>query len=227
MKPYYEDDLVTIYHGDCLELLPELDLPAIDLVLTDPPYGVGELSGGINRNRDKNGYNCYVDTPEFIGSVVVPVIEMCRTFATGVVLTPGIRNMMLYPQPDSLGCFYQPAAIGMAVWGNADSQPILYYGKNPTRKNMGKKLSHVVTEAPEKNGHPCVKPLGVWKKMMVNCSLEGHTVLDPFMGSGTTLRAAKDLGRKAVGIEIDEAYCEIAAKRMGQEVLDFEETNVS
>ena len=221
MKPYYEDDLVTIYHGDCLELLPELALPAIDLVLTDPPYGIGEPKSEVNKARNKNAYASHIDTPDFISSVVVPVIEMCRTMATGVVLTPGAVNMMLYPQPDSLGCFYQPASIGMAPWGNADSQPILYYGKNPTRKNMGKRLSHTVTEAPEKNGHPCVKPIGAWKKIMVNCSLEGHMVLDPFMGSGTTLRAAKDLGRKVIGIEIDEAYCEIAAKRMGQGVLDF------
>ena len=69
--------------------------------------------------------------------------------------------------------------------------------------------------------HPAAKPEAMLRHMVETSTRKGTTVLDPFMGSGTTLRAAKDLGRKAIGIEIDEAYCEAAAKRMGQEVLDF------
>jgi len=99
-----------------------------------------------------------------------------------------------------------------------DAQPIFYYGKNPNH-NMGRPCSYRLTEAPEVNGHPCPKPLKAWKLLLSNISLEGQTVLDPFMGSGTTLRAAKDLGRKAIGIEIEEKYCEIAVKRLAQGVL--------
>ena len=74
----------------------------------------------------------------------------------------------------------------------------------------------------DKTGHPCAKPLFSWKKIMLRCSAEeSGAVLDPFMGSGTTLRAAKDLGRRAIGIELEERYCEIAAKRLGQGVLPF------
>ena len=92
--------------------------------------------------------------------------------------------------------------------------------KESTKQKIGGK-GRQKTEQPEKNGHPCPKPINAWKSIMCNSSLEGHTILDPFMGSGTTLRAAKDLGRKAIGIEIDEKYCEIAAKRMAQEVFCF------
>ena len=78
------------------------------------------------------------------------------------------------------------------------------------------------TETAPKNGHPCPKPLGVWRKILRRVSPEDNgPILDPFMGSGTTLRVAKDLNRKAIGIEIEEKYCEIAANRMSQEVLEF------
>ena len=220
MKHYYKDDYCTIYHGDCREVLPTL--PRVDLVLTDPPYGINGSSGTINKARAKGAYlSDFTDNEDYITSVVVGVIASCRLISTGVVVTCGNVNMMHYPQPDSLGCFFQPASVGIQTWGNADCQPILYYGKNPTKKNLGKSLSFVLTEQPEKNGHPCVKPIGVWKKVMSNCSIEGQSILDPFMGSGTTLRAAKDLGRKAIGIELEEKYCEIAAKRCSQEVFDF------
>jgi DNA modification methylase len=78
------------------------------------------------------------------------------------------------------------------------------------------------TETTENWDHPCAKPIGFWKKLLLRGSVrESDIVLDPFMGSGTTLRAAKDLGRRAIGIEIEEKYCEIAAKRLSQKVLDF------
>ena len=81
--------------------------------------------------------------------------------------------------------------------------------------------SFMSTEAAEKNGHPCPKPIVQWKRLLNRCTIRGETTLDPFMGSGTTLVAAKQLGRKAIGIEIEEKYCEIAVKRLAQGVLDF------
>lgn len=196
-------------------------MPALgrfDLMLTDPPYGISKAVGGPNRNKGDYAGD-WEDSPGYIKSVVVPIIALGITQCTAVVATPGNTNFTHYPQPDSFGCFYQPAAVGLQTFGNADSQPIFYYGKNPTRAHFGKPLSFVLTEAPEKNGHPCVKPIRAWSKLLCSVSLEGQTVLDPFAGSGTTGRACKDLGRKCVLIEREECYCEIAARRMGQEVL--------
>lgn len=215
---YYRDEWCAIYHADCREVLEEM---RCDLVLTDPPYGIEKSSGTINRLRGKGNYTAqFEDSPQYVSEVVADVIRRCIA-KWPVVVTPGNKCMMMYPQPDSFGCYYQPASVGLQVWGNADAQPIFYYGKNPTKRNMGTPCSYTLTETPEKNGHPCVKPLGAWKRLMGNVSTEGMTVLDPFMGSGTTLQAARELGRYAIGIELSEEYCEIAAKRQQQRMMSF------
>lgn len=213
MKPYYQQDGITIYHGDCRDVLPTLG--AFDVVLTDPPYGIdGGRSGGIARGKGDYVAN-FSDTPDYIASVVVPVVVSLIERVPCVVLTPGNRCLSSYPQPSSFGTFYQPAAVGLQSFGNLDSQPIFYYGTAGGGR-MGKPCSFVLTETPEKNGHPCPKPYSAWRRLLVTVSAHGHRVLDPFMGSGTTLRAAKDLGMVAIGIEIEERYCEIAAERLRQ-----------
>lgn len=223
--PYYHDEAsgITIYHGDCREILPLLE--PVDLVLTDPLYGIDGGNGSLSKKRGKGDYSgVFEDTPEYIETVAAAVIRQLIETTPSVIITPGNRCMMLYPQPDSFGAFYQPAAVSVQTFGNLDAQPILYYGKNMTRKHFGKPCSYVLTETPEVNGHPCVKPIKAWKKLLANTSLEGQTILDPFMGSGTTLRAAKDLGRRAIGIELEERYCEIAVRRLSQQVLPLEMT---
>lgn len=225
VKPYYDDGAVTIYHGDCREILPQLG--PVDVVLTDPPYGIeGAKATGLSAERGKGNYTAaFTDDRDYIASVVIPIIELCRQRARCVVVTPGNRNLDLYPQAQSFGAFYQPAAVGLQTFGNLDAQPILYYGRNaskPHGKVMGVPCSYRLTETPEPSDHPCPKPLRAWRTLLNNTSLPGQTVLDPFMGSGTTLRAAKDLNRRAIGIEIEERYCELAVSRLAQEVLDFE-----
>jgi len=222
MKPYYEDDAVTIFHGDCREILPTL--PPVDLVLTDPPYGIDSPIGNLRRRPlSANDYlGGFQDTPENLRENVVPVIVELIGTATAVIVTPGNKNFAMYPQPQSFGVFYQPAATSIQTFGNLDAQPIFYYGSNPRNERFGIKLSWVLTEQAEDFGHPCPKPIRAWKRLMASVSLHETLVLDPFMGSGTTLRAAKDLGRRAIGIEIEERYCEIAAKRMSQTVMAFD-----
>jgi DNA modification methylase len=218
MKPYYSDDAVTIYHGDAREIVPMLG--PVDVVLTDPPYGIEGSSGPVNLARGKGNYGAaFHDGPAYIRDVIVPIVSGLIRSVPCVVLTPGNRCLSSYPQPDSFGAFYQPASSGLQVFGNADAQPIFYYGKNALGRNMGVPCSYVLTEAPQANGHPCPKPLRAWRMLLSNISREGQTVLDPFMGSGTTLRVAKDLGRKSIGIDIEERYCEIAARQCAQEVL--------
>lgn len=211
MKPYYQDDAVTIYHGDCRDVLPTL--PKVDLVLTDPPYG---LAGDLT---DKNDYESFQDNADEVTALVLEVLKTAKT--ERFVMTPGQSQMFKYPPPLAVGAFYYPAGSGSCSWGFVGWQPIFYYGKDPyLQRGKGRAMnSHSSTEQAEKWGHPCPKPIGAWSWLMNRASFKGETILDPFMGSGTTLRAAKDLGRKAIGIEIEEKYCEIAAKRMAQEVL--------
>lgn len=220
MKLYYDDqDGITIYHGDCRDALPMS--PAVDLVLTDPPYGINGGRGSMSKRRNKGGYNttAFEDTGEYVRTVIVPVIRELIARVPCVVVTPGNLHMMQYPQPQSFGVFYQPASVGIQTFGNADAQPILYYGKNPRKQNMGIPCSYVLTELPDTHEHPCAKPFKAWRMLLSNISRSGQTVLDPFLGSGVTLRAAKDLGLRAIGIEIEERYCELAARRLSQEVI--------
>lgn len=227
MNPYYDHAGVTIYHGDCREVL--LDVGTFDAVVTDPPYGVSFV-GKVVRNYGRSGshklsgpYASHDDTPDYVRSVVIPIIADLAAAGRRMVLTPGSRMMFDYPRPANVGALFFPSGAGMNAWGFSCSQPIYYYGTDPYKQvGLGNRPdSFSSTEAAEQNGHPCPKSLRVMRWMVTKASLPGHTVLDPFMGSGTTLRAAKDLNRKAIGIEIEERYCEIAAKRLGQEVLDF------
>ena len=216
LKPYYDDgNGIVIYHGDCREILPHLE--PVDLVLTDPPYGV-ELGSKANNGRERIAYTRIADNDETINEVVA-LLSMVIVRTKRMVLTPGVKNMLRYPTPTHIGSFYYPAASGCNPWGFSCWQPIYFYGKDPYGGKGSRPDSYSSTEAAEQNGHPCPKPIGQWSWLMARTSLEGETILDPFMGSGTTLRAAKDLGRKAIGIEIEEKYCEIAANRLRQEVL--------
>lgn len=228
MKPYFERDGIVIYHGDCREILPLLS--GFDVVITDPPYGVGleaksakRRGGGVVRRA---GTYSVPDTPEYIASVVIPVIAMCIERSKAVAVTPGIRNLWLYPPADDLGGFYSAAATGMGKWGFTAIQPILYYGSDPyLRTRQGSRSnSHGQTYPNDANDidHPCAKPIRMWRWLVSRASLPGEVICDPFMGSGTTLRAAMDLGRCAIGIELEERYCEIAARRLQQAVLPLD-----
>jgi DNA modification methylase len=220
MTPYYEQDGIIIYNADCRDVLPLVDV-ADSLVLTDPPYGINGAKG-LGGQRARGDYaGGFDDTSEYIQSVVVPVITWFIANAKCVVVTPGNAHFSAYPQPDSFGVFYQPAAVGLQPFGNVDAQPILYYGTAGGGR-MGKPCSYVLTESPERNGHPCPKPFNAWRRLLATVARPGQCVVDPFMGSGTTLVAAKRMGHRAVGIELEERYCEIAAKRLAQGALPLE-----
>jgi DNA modification methylase len=213
-QPYYSDDHVTIYHGDCREILPGL---TADVVLTDPPYGIGL------------GYDEYDDTAGNLCDLVNDVMPLLFASAPVVALTPGIDNIWRYPPAKWVLCWYiENGCASTGRWGFNQWQPLLVYGTDPyLKRQMGRRPDVIATAAPntgkdKKLGHPCPKPIESWRKILLRVSpVEGETVLDPFMGSGSTMSAAKYAGRKAIGIELSERYCEIAANRMAQEVLDF------
>jgi len=223
MKPYFQDDAVTIYHGDCREIAPTLT--GIDCVVTDPPYGVRARTGGKGKTRKYlHDYGVHNDSEDFVRDSVVPLLAQFIG-KIPVAVTPGAKNLWFFPRPETLGGFYHPAACGMTHWGFLDFDPILFYGRDPRVGKTIKPCTYRLTEVPPRNGHPCPRPVYAWSWLVQKVSLEGQTILDPFGGSGTTGLCAKENYRKAILIELEERYCEIAASRMAQGVLDFSIAN--
>lgn len=217
MKPYYEENGIVIYNADCREILPSL--PKTNLVLTDPPYAIG-CDYGQYKDDDKN-----------LQAIISDVFPLMLSAATVVALTPGIANVHKWPQPRWILAWVQlNAQNSTGYWGFNEWQPILVYGTCPfLSRGMGRRPDVIKTIAsPDaesqwlRNNHPCVKPYPSWLKILSRLSPE-HTdvVVDPMMGSGTTLAAARRLGRKAIGIELEESYCALAVNRLRQEVLQF------
>jgi site-specific DNA-methyltransferase (adenine-specific) len=219
VKPYYEHGGITIYHGDCREVLPTLE--TVDMVLTDPPYNAGIDYGP--RTNDRRPWPAY-------RADMVRVIQECERVACGPVMIFVSVNGMIWitkrKPPVWVCCWVRPSGgTGAGNTGFYPSwEPCLVYGSTWGKGGQVPPwaMSDVWRDHPAKaNGHPCPKPESLMRRILEKFESE-RNVLDPFMGSGTTLRAAKDLGRKAIGIEIEERYCEIAAKRLSQEVFDFE-----
>jgi site-specific DNA-methyltransferase (adenine-specific) len=220
VKPYYEDGSVTIFHGDCRDFLPLADTIAGTLV-TDPPYGV-ELGTGDRRRGSgrlfREGYASYDDTYENYRAIVVPVLTTLVTVSKRAAIWTGPHYHEL-PKADAIGGIYCPIGTGRNPWGFKTFLPVLLYGTRPNAQAGCYPTAIYSTAARAQNGHPAAKPLE-WLRWLVQLvSLPGETLFDPFAGSGTTLRAAKDLGRRAIGIEVEERYCEEAALLCAQEVL--------
>lgn len=212
-QPYYQDDAVTIYHGDCREILPDLETTA--LLVTDPPYGISLNNDWQNKAHRKRGSALNrasggIENDD--GSV--DWVTICAAFADRVVFG--------FPY------LHDPAATGWLVWdkepgfkGRSLTSPVemaystTWRGFRCHRLMWSGYLRETGSEA--KYGHPTQKP-----ERLMTAILAAHThesVVDICMGSGTTLVAAKSLRIKGIGVEVDERYCEIAAKRMAQEVL--------
>jgi site-specific DNA-methyltransferase (adenine-specific) len=223
MKPYYDQDGIVIYCGDCRTILPEL--PKVDLVLTDPPYGVDMgkkyYAEGSAHGLVRGSYSEYEDTYEnFINTVPPALITSLGLASRGMVFMAAHRLQDL-PRFDSLGGIYNSSANGRDCWGFTTFLPIALYGHDPTISQGSRSKTLVSNIIAEDNGHPCPKPLNWLNWCVARGSTEGEVILDPFMGSGTTLVAAKKLGRRCIGIGISEKYCEIAVKRLAQSVMNL------
>ena len=216
-NPYYEEPGITIYHGDCREILPTL--PKVDLVLTDPPYGIG-----ADRNMRAN-------------TQYGKALAISKDYGTGDWdrRRPEAASFRLMLDAASEQIFwggnyfsdYLPAQTCWLVWdkdngsnGYADCELAWTNLDRAVRKFRHRWMGMLQENMKEKEEryHPTQKPTEIMR-WCIDLASNPQTILDPFMGSGTTLRAAKDLGRKAIGIEIEEKYCEIAVKRLAQEVL--------
>jgi site-specific DNA-methyltransferase (adenine-specific)/modification methylase len=216
--PFRIGNSVTLYLGDCREILPTLDRAGA--LITDPPYGVnlGNHGGAQDGRSDhvlvKPGYASYEDTEDNLIEIVVPAVKdaLSRT-DRGLVFCAG-QHVWHYPRADYLGGIYIPAAQGRNKWGFSSFQHCLLYGRAPAL-HLGAKATGIASNATsDVNGHPCPKPLPWMLWALELASLEGETVLDPFMGSGTTGVAAVKRGRQFIGIEMEPRYFDIACKRI-------------
>jgi DNA modification methylase len=209
-KPYYEDSAVTIYHGDCREIL--LSINPVDLVLTDPPYGINENSakvasrGKLAAPKDYGVFN-WDREPVSQGLInhAISKGKYACVFGGNYYSVEPSSCWLVWDKENGQNDF----ADAELAWTN--------YGKAVRLKRH--KWHGMIRKGHESRFHPTQKPLEVITWALSLCPGEPQTILDPFMGSGTTLRAAKDLGRKAIGIELEEKYCEIAVERLRQEVL--------
>ena len=237
MKPYFQDSACTIYLGDARDILPLLEPGSIDLVLADPPYGEGQASWDGKK------------PPEDIWDMMfLPLKDGGVLYYHGFwghadwVLSNG-KRVGLFPQSRIVWWFKTGRPEKKSY--REDTEEIWYFSKGiPVTFNVGEDLepyedvsnykrygregkhpgtiwiaSRIKENYPENLGHPTQKPESIVSKIIRISSNSNDLILDPFLGSGTTAYCAKKLGRRCIGIEIDERYEEIAAKRLAQEVM--------
>jgi site-specific DNA-methyltransferase (adenine-specific) len=229
MKPYYEHAGITIYHGDCREILP--GLPSADLVLTDPPYHHVHMDGGGFASARKFYAGGALDgLNDFILDDYWPYLQAASPMLVGFCSRDLIHSYARAANDSGrkfdLHVWYKTNAVPFTAntWKSDVEYIPLLWAKKPGWCQLEQRMHSKVwvSSLNQDDSHPAAKPVDLLQKYLL--VLNPQTILDPFMGSGTTLVAAKNLGRTACGIEIEEKYCEIAAKRLSQEVFGFTET---
>lgn len=201
-RKYPDDFLNKIICGDCLEVMKEMPDKCVDLILTDPPYGVG-FTEWDSRNI-KKAFPMWLDEMIRIGNNV--------TFTCG---WSRLADWIAIKRPNAYLYWYKPGCMGFGPFGFTHIDPMPVWGQV---KMNG---THDVIRAPiivKEKIHPTEKPLD-WAMKSIQKFKDIKIILDPFLGSGTTIRAAKDLHCNFIGIEINPDYCKIAEERLAQGVL--------
>jgi site-specific DNA-methyltransferase (adenine-specific) len=222
-EPYYQDDLVTLYHGDCLTELAWLEA---DVLVTDPPYGIAwtSLKGGKYRKDcakqvvTQNAVAGDLDTRARDAVLAKWSPRPAVVFGSWRAERPlGTQHRLIWhkkghaPGPANFAFMSQDEEIYILGSGFVSSSP-------PMRSVIATSEARSVEVA--KIGHPTPKPIGLMEVLIGKCP--AGVVGDPFAGSGATLIAARNLGRHAIGVELEERYCEIIAKRLSQQAFDLE-----
>lgn len=227
-EPYYDDGRVTIYHGDCRDILPAL--APIDVLVTDPPYGVTD-----------HEWDRIVPAGEWMAAAPACVAFAAEPFATALILSAPLefRYDLVWVKntaSNTLNAARQPLRQHerVLVFGRADYRPTkvarsaaeMARLNQQQRERYALKYPGTVLTFPavncrngERTLHPSQKPVELLRWLIEAYAPPDAVLADPFCGSGTTLRAAKDLGRRAIGIETREDYCEATVRRLAQEVL--------
>ncbi|TXH49890.1 MAG: site-specific DNA-methyltransferase [Desulfurellales bacterium] len=226
--PYYQDEFSTIYHGDCREILPLLE--PVDLVLTDPPFSE-KTHKNAKSNKGKGYGNKAIDFAAIDFAAIDDIFEILSSKCNGwLVSFLDYRHICELEKKEGSGWEF----MRFGVWVKTNPMPQisadrpangwdgLCYLRNREHRpgwNGGGKHGNYIGPVITDGIHPTQKPMPFIRDLVERFTASGQIILDPFMGSGTTLVAAKNLGRKAIGIELEEKYCEIAVKRLRQGVL--------
>ncbi len=220
MSLYYSDEHVTLYHGDCLTELTEPVWLTADVLITDPPYGMAYDSGWV-KGRSRPIENDRDASVRHDGLQLWGVARPWAAFGTWRVPRPtGTTQVLVWDKTDGVG-----PGMGDLLSAFGTSHEEIYLGGAWPRR-VARRGSVIRTSCAMGNpsglvartGHPTPKPVGLME-VLVESSV--GTIADPFAGSGSTLVAARNLGRKCIGVEIHEPYCEMIAKRLAQGALDF------
>lgn len=200
----------TLYLGDCRDILPGLG--KVDAVVTDPPYGIAFP------------YEGYDDTLENLEALIASFVPASRAIADRVIITPGVSNIQRYPVADWIAAWTWETTATFGKLGFSQWQPILYYGKDlagfgsvngaikSDRIHFAGGSAKISSDDP--SIHTCPKPLGFMRRLLTRFTNEGETVLDPFLGSGSTAVASMGMNRPFIGIEREEKYFDIACRRI-------------
>lgn len=217
MNPYYADEAVTLHHGDCREITEWL---AADVLVTDPPYGIG-WKKGLNRaagSRAHAGIANDADTSARDAMLDCWGVKPGLVFGSFYAPPPGHRQLLVWRKPPDAG------VVGSVIGWRRDVEPIFVVGTWPKRSPLWSSV--VESRTPMIGGsagpaarysHPHAKPLDLLEGLLDACP--PGVIADPFAGSGSTLVAARNLGRKAIGVELEERYCEVIARRLSQAAL--------
>jgi DNA modification methylase len=221
VKPYYCDNAVTLYHGDCLEITEWL---AADVLVTDPPYGIDWVQPAYSFTQGGNVYETRRDDGIANDTSTAARDAACKAmqgkpqvvFGSPLLAPPaGTKQVLTWKKPLNSGLF------GTVGGFRRDTESIYLLGPWP---KMPPDHSSIVVTGGSVNaagfvGHPHAKPVGLLESLILRCP--PGSIADPFAGSGSTLVAARNLGRKSIGVELEERYCELIAKRLDQMCLDF------
>ena len=232
MKPYYADDYVTLYHGDAIEVLPTITAASVRAVVTDPPYVIGAVSAGNMASKSggwadmMNSAHWFTAWYRLVDRVLhssgsfwtfanwrtLPVVMRAATDAGLPITSCMVWDKEWIGPGGSQGL--RPAYEVCALMAQPDFAIPDRGTPDVWRHKVGSYKPH---------GHPAEKPEGLIRRILETCELpDGAVVLDPFSGSGTTAAAAKSLGLRCIAIEGEEQWCEVIARRVGQQTLDFE-----
>lgn len=211
--PYYADDSVTLYHGDCLEIDAWL---AADVLVTDPPYGIGWTLGRNKAAGVKAHAGILNDADTSVRDLAVAAFGDKPGIIFGSFRAPapsGVRQTLVWKKPIDAG------VVGSTTGYRTDTELIFLTGRHVRRPSeRSSVLESAGGMARYKTIHPHSKPVKILEQLI---EWTVGVIADPFAGGGSTLVAAKALGRRAIGVEIEERYCEVIAKRLAQDVLDF------